>query len=75
MPTSANSNTSLANPDGPLANSDIFSTATNASPGSPEPLEPSLNVPNSIIHHQPINPVLQPTLKYYDYLGTACIPN
>ncbi|KAH0586306.1 hypothetical protein H2248_007553 [Termitomyces sp. 'cryptogamus'] len=34
-PTPGNSNTSLANPDGPLINSDAFSAAVDASPEFP----------------------------------------
>ncbi|KAG5726819.1 hypothetical protein E4T56_gene583, partial [Termitomyces sp. T112] len=72
----SNSDTSLANPNGPLANSDIFSTATNASPSSPEPLEPSPTIPDSVIHHQPITLVpsthsrLMPG-AHYDSFGLA----
>ncbi|KAG5720941.1 hypothetical protein E4T56_gene854 [Termitomyces sp. T112] len=47
VPTPANSNSLLAN-------SNAFSAAANASPGSPKPLEPSPIIPDPIIHHQPI---------------------
>ncbi|KAG5716369.1 hypothetical protein E4T56_gene8685 [Termitomyces sp. T112] len=60
MPTLGNSNTSLANPNSPLANSDIFSAAANASPGFSKPLEPSPAVSDSVIHHQPIT-LVSPT--------------
>ncbi|KAG5718973.1 hypothetical protein E4T56_gene20403 [Termitomyces sp. T112] len=49
MPTPGNSNTSLANPNSPLTNSNAFSTAINT---SPEPLEPSPTISDPIIHHQ-----------------------
>ncbi|KAG5336896.1 hypothetical protein C0989_011600 [Termitomyces sp. Mn162] len=54
MPALGNSDTSPANPNGPLANSNVFFAAANTSPGSPEPLEPSPAVPDSVICHQPI---------------------
>ncbi|KAH0580601.1 hypothetical protein H2248_002093 [Termitomyces sp. 'cryptogamus'] len=41
-----------ANSDGPLANSDVFPTATGASPGLPEPLGPLPAMPDPITHHQ-----------------------
>ncbi|KAH0581152.1 hypothetical protein H2248_012278 [Termitomyces sp. 'cryptogamus'] len=41
MLTPGNSNASSANPNGPLANSNTFSAAIDASPASPEPLGPS----------------------------------
>ncbi|KAG5733050.1 hypothetical protein E4T56_gene3550 [Termitomyces sp. T112] len=54
-PTPGNSNTSPANPDSPLANSNAFPAAINASPDSPEPLGPSSAVPDSNMHHQLIS--------------------
>ncbi|KAG5338809.1 hypothetical protein C0989_006167 [Termitomyces sp. Mn162] len=51
-PTLGNSDTSPANPDGPLANSNAFSAAVNAFLDSPEPLGPSPIVPDSAACHQ-----------------------
>ncbi|KAG5350531.1 hypothetical protein C0989_010573 [Termitomyces sp. Mn162] len=48
-PTLGNSDTSPANPDGPLTNSNTFSAAINT---FPEPLESSPTVPDPIIHLQ-----------------------
>ncbi|KAG5723961.1 hypothetical protein E4T56_gene9748 [Termitomyces sp. T112] len=53
-PTPGNSDASMANPHNSLANSDVFSIAANASPGSPKPLEPSPTISDTVIHHQPI---------------------
>ncbi|KAG5722767.1 hypothetical protein E4T56_gene7962 [Termitomyces sp. T112] len=47
-----NSDTSPANPNSPLANSDTFSTAVNTSLDSAEPLGPSPVIPDSATHHQ-----------------------
>ncbi|KAH0580618.1 hypothetical protein H2248_002107 [Termitomyces sp. 'cryptogamus'] len=53
MPTLANSN-------GPLANSDVFPTAAGTSPGLPEPLGPLPTMPDPITHHQ-LNTLAPPT--------------
>ncbi|KAG5722761.1 hypothetical protein E4T56_gene7953 [Termitomyces sp. T112] len=52
MLTPGNSNASSANPNGPLANSNTFSAAIDASPASPEPLGPSPTVSDTGICHQ-----------------------
>ncbi|KAG5729279.1 hypothetical protein E4T56_gene8083 [Termitomyces sp. T112] len=51
-PTPDNSNASLANPNSPLANSNTFSAAFDASPASSKSLGPSSTVPDTSICHQ-----------------------
>ncbi|KAG5729278.1 hypothetical protein E4T56_gene8082 [Termitomyces sp. T112] len=51
--TLSNSDASPKNPDGPLANSNAMSAAVDASPASPQPLEPSPTVSDSGITHHP----------------------
>ncbi|KAG5719783.1 hypothetical protein E4T56_gene7264 [Termitomyces sp. T112] len=60
VPILANSDTSPANSDGPLANFDAFSTATDTYPGSPEPQEPPPLFPIFATHHQ-LNTLVPPT--------------
>ncbi|KAG5726361.1 hypothetical protein E4T56_gene18923, partial [Termitomyces sp. T112] len=65
-PTPANSDTFLAKSNGPLANSDVFSTATGTSPGLPEPLGPLPAMPDPITHHQ-LDTLAPPTYPGVDY--------
>ncbi|KAH0589137.1 hypothetical protein H2248_004903 [Termitomyces sp. 'cryptogamus'] len=75
VPTPANSDTSLANSNSPLANSDIFPTAANTSPGSSEPWDHPL--PFLTLLHVINSPpwFLRPILKYHNNFGMAHIPN
>ncbi|KAG5728495.1 hypothetical protein E4T56_gene19565 [Termitomyces sp. T112] len=60
MPTPANSDTSSANSKGPLDNSNVFSTATDTSPGSPKLQEPLPLFLTFITHHQ-LSTLVPPT--------------
>ncbi|KAG5727482.1 hypothetical protein E4T56_gene11983 [Termitomyces sp. T112] len=51
--TPGNSDAFPANPNSPLANSNTFSAAINASLDSSKPLEPSPTIPNPIHHNDP----------------------
>ncbi|KAG5732398.1 hypothetical protein E4T56_gene11338 [Termitomyces sp. T112] len=70
VPTLDNSDASLANLNSPLANSNTFSAAINASPDSSKPLEPSPTVPNSSACHQPTSLT---SLDYFRLAQTALL--
>ncbi|KAH0583203.1 hypothetical protein H2248_011087 [Termitomyces sp. 'cryptogamus'] len=59
-PTSANSDASPANSDGPLANFGACPAATDTYPGPPEPREPPPLFPIFATHHQ-LNTLVPPT--------------
>ncbi|KAG5727090.1 hypothetical protein E4T56_gene20333 [Termitomyces sp. T112] len=67
-PTSANSNASPANSDGPLANFGACPAATDTYPGPPEPREPPPLFPIFATHHQ-LNTLVPPT-----YFGVSRQP-
>ncbi|KAG5726913.1 hypothetical protein E4T56_gene6274 [Termitomyces sp. T112] len=79
MPTLDNSDASSAKPDSPLANSNTFPAAFNASSASSEPLEPSLAVPDANVHYQ-FNTLVYPTNSrasqlLWDSLHSQLIPS
>ncbi|KNZ76710.1 hypothetical protein J132_08990 [Termitomyces sp. J132] len=74
-PTLGNSNTSLANPDGSLANSNAFSAAINTSLDSPKPLGPSPIISDPAAHHQLLLLVSLISLEHHNNPGIAHVLN
>ncbi|KAG5719998.1 hypothetical protein E4T56_gene6851 [Termitomyces sp. T112] len=76
MLTLGNSNTSSANPNGSLANSNAFSTAINASLNSLKPLKPSplfLTLAH-ITNSSPWHSMHPPSAREYSWAGFSAAP-